>query len=132
MQTLPIRLLPGQDLRRALEDALKAQGCAAAFVISGMGSLSKAAIRFAGAEEATAIDCDLEILTLAGSISPDGAHLHISASRASGEVLGGHVAHGCAVRTTAEVLLMLLPEWEFGREMDAATGYKELVVRRKT
>jgi hypothetical protein len=39
------------------------------------------------------------------------------------------VAPGCIVRTTAEVLLALLPEWEFAREPDALTGYDELVVR---
>ena len=50
-------------------------------------------------------------------------------STATGEVLGGHVAPGCIVRTTAEVLLALLPAWEFGREPDATTGYDELVVR---
>jgi len=36
---------------------------------------------------------------------------------------------GQDLRTTAEVLLALLPEWEFAREPDAATGYDELVVR---
>ena len=42
---------------------------------------------------------------------------------------GGHVAYGCTVRTTAELLLFLLPEWSFIREMDPATGFAELVVR---
>jgi len=32
------------------------------------------------------------------------------------------------VRTTAEVLLALLPEWAFSREPDAATGYLELQI----
>ena len=41
----------------------------------------------------------------------------------------GHVAAGCVVRTTAEVLLQLLPGWDFAREPDAATGFDELVVR---
>lgn len=35
------------------------------------------------------------------------------------------------VRTTAEVLVVLLPEWSFSRERDVATGYAELVVRPK-
>lgn len=47
------------------------------------------------------------------------------------QVLGGHVAPGCLVRTTAEVLLALLPAWQFARESDAATGYDELVVRAR-
>jgi predicted DNA-binding protein with PD1-like motif len=44
-------------------------------------------------------------------------------------VLGGHAAYGCTVRTTAEVLLALLPGWQFTREPGAATGWAELVVR---
>lgn len=47
----------------------------------------------------------------------------------TGEVFGGHVAPGCIVRTTADVRLALLPEWEFAREPDAFTEYDELVVR---
>lgn len=43
---------------------------------------------------------------------------------------GGHVAYGCIVRTTAELLFALLPEWRFTREPDAATGYDELAICR--
>ncbi len=57
--------------------------------------------------------------------------LHMSVATADGRVLGGHVAYGCTVRTTAEVLLLLLPEWSLSREPDALTGFSELVVRRK-
>ncbi|MDO9314096.1 MAG: DNA-binding protein [Burkholderiaceae bacterium] len=130
MDTLPIRLLPGQDLRRALEEAVAARGCRAAFVLSGIGSLAPAVLRLAGASEVSTIDGDVEILTLSGSIAPHASHLHASVSDAGGVVVGGHVAQGCTVRTTAEVLLALLPDWTFSREPDATTGYDELVVRR--
>jgi predicted DNA-binding protein with PD1-like motif len=73
----------------------------------------------------------MEILSLSGSVASNGSHLHMALSTATGEVLGGHVASGCIVRTTAEILLALLPEWEFAREPDAVTGYDELVVRAK-
>ena len=39
METLPIRLLPGQDLGRALEAAVVDRGGIAAFVLSGIGRL---------------------------------------------------------------------------------------------
>lgn len=132
MQTLPVRLHPGDDLRRALEAAVAAQGCSAAFVLSGIGSLIDARLRLAGASGATTLAGEAEILTLAGSISPGGSHLHAALSAADGSVCGGHVVYGCEVRTTAEVLLALLPEWRFAREADAGTGYDELVVRRVT
>jgi hypothetical protein len=50
-------------------------------------------------------------------------------STSAGQVLGGQVAAGCIVRTKAEVLLALLPEWQFARESDAGTGFDELVVQ---
>jgi predicted DNA-binding protein with PD1-like motif len=129
MQTHPLRLSPGDDLRAAIEDVLRQRDVRAAFVLQGIGSLSVAQLRFAGAEHATALHGDLEILTVAGSVSPDGAHLHMAVSDARGRVFGGHVAHGCTVRTTAELLLALLPEHRFSRAPDPATGFMELVIR---
>ncbi|KQV79953.1 DNA-binding protein [Massilia sp. Root351] len=124
----PLRLGPGADLRAAIE-AAAAEACAAAFVLQGIGSLSVAQLRYAGMPGATELRGDLEILTLAGSVAPDGAHLHMSVSDAQGRVYGGHVAAGCVVRTTAELLLALLPGHSLRRETDPASGYKELVVR---
>lgn len=129
MQYLPVRLRPKQDLRTALEAVLADSGLGAAFVVSGIGSLDGACIRYAGAAEATTLHGELEILTLAGSLSPDGVHLHISVSDARGTVTGGHVAPGCIVRTTAEILLALLPDVQFTRELDVESGWAELVVR---
>lgn len=126
---LPVRLGPGDDLRAALEAAVAAHGSSAGFVLAGIGSLSATCIRFAGAAQPQALEGDIEILTLSGSIAANGSHLHISVADASGRVFGGHVAPGCTVRTTTEVLLALLPGWRFAREHDAATGYAELVLR---
>jgi predicted DNA-binding protein with PD1-like motif len=133
MKTFPIRLTPGQDLRAALEASILNQGCSAAFVHCGIGSLSKAGLRFAGANQPERLMGDMEILTLSGTVAASegktSSHLHMTISTSTGQVLGGHVAPGCIVRTTAEVLLALLPDWEFTREPDAQTGYAELVVR---
>ena len=131
MQAHPLRLGPHQDLRRALEAVLAQHGATAAFVLQGIGSLSVARIRYAGLAQALELHGDLEILTLAGSLSQDGAHLHASVSDAQGKVLGGHLDYGCMVRTTAEILLVLLPEHRFSRASDAASGFKELVVARR-
>ncbi len=39
MRALPLRLLPGDDLRRALDAALARDGGRAAFVLSGIGCI---------------------------------------------------------------------------------------------
>jgi len=127
---LPVRLHPGDDLRRALEHAIVQHNVAAAFVLSGIGSLRPAVVRLAGAEAVMRIDTDTEVLTLSGTIAASGSHLHISVADDQGRVIGGHAGYGCIVRTTAEVLLMLLPGWRFSREPDLATGYDELAIRR--
>jgi predicted DNA-binding protein with PD1-like motif len=95
-------------------------------VISAVGSLSLAQLRLAGATEARAIHGELEILSLSGTLSPDGAHLHIAIADSSGTVIGGHLCAGSLVRTTGELVIGLLPEWRFRRELDPATGYVEL------
>jgi hypothetical protein len=129
MQTIALRIAAGADLRAALAALPALHGVDAAFVLQGIGSLSSAAIRYAGRPDSDVLTGDLEILSLGGSLSADGPHLHMSVSDAAGRVSGGHVGAGCIVRTTAEVLVALLPDLRFTREDDPATGFKELVVR---
>lgn len=129
MPFLPIRLSPGVDLRRALEALPQTRGTDSAFVVAGMGSLVQASLRYADAPGASMVTGPLEIVSLSGSLSAAGAHLHMSVADASGRVIGGHLGYGSTVRTTAEVLLALLPQGTLTREHDEATGFRELVVR---
>lgn len=126
---LPLRLVPGDDLRRSLEEAVRDVALAGAFVVSGIGSLRVAVLRYAGSQQTTRIEADLELLSLAGSVCGDGTHLHAVVADAHGRVLGGHLCPGSLVRTTAEILLMVMPaEQHLSRTHDAATGYSELVI----
>jgi uncharacterized protein len=129
IEALPLRLVPGDDLRTALETAAATHAGHAIVVVSGIGSLDKARVRLAGMTDVQALQGDLEILTLSGTVAINGSHLHMSISDSQGHVIGGHVAHGCTVRTTAEVLLLILKDWSFTRELDPATGFAELVIR---
>ena len=128
MKVIPLRLPPGADLRRALEAWMGEREEQAGCLISAVGSLSVAQLRLAGATQATAIHGELEILSLSGTLSPDGAHLHIAVADSRGAVIGGHLCAGSLVRTTAELVLGLLPQWRFCRELDPATGYAELQI----
>ncbi|MCP9776925.1 MULTISPECIES: PPC domain-containing DNA-binding protein [unclassified Cyanobium] len=126
MKVVPLRLHPGDDLRRALEAWMGEQQAQAGCVISAVGSLSVAQLRLAGASETTTICGELEIISLSGTLSPDGAHLHIAIADSSGAVIGGHLGLSSLVSTTAELVIGLLPEWRFQRELDPVTGYAEL------
>ncbi len=126
MKVVPLCLQPGDDLRLALEAWMGAQQEQAGCVISAVGSLSLAQLRLAGATQATAIRGELEIVSLSGTLAPDGIHLHIAIADSSGTVIGGHLCAGSLVRTTAELVIGLLPEWRFRRELDPVTGHAEL------
>jgi predicted DNA-binding protein with PD1-like motif len=128
MKVVPLRLSPGDDLRLSLEAWMALQQAQAGCVISGIGSLSVAQLRLAGQQESTTITEDLEILSLAGTLSLDGVHLHVAVADSRGTVIGGHLCAGSLVRTTAELLVGLLPEWRFCRRLDPATGYAELEI----
>ncbi|MEK7884759.1 PPC domain-containing DNA-binding protein [Methyloversatilis sp. NSM2] len=128
MMTVHIeRLRPGDDLRRSLEQWAKRQDLGAAFVLSAVGSLSPAMLRLAGRDTPTVIDGDSELLTLSGTISAHGVHLHLSVANAHGQVTGGHLLAGSIVRTTVELVLGIASGWEIRREIDPLTGYEEMV-----
>ena len=131
MTVVPLRLQPGDDLRGALEAWMGEQGEQAGCLISAVGSLSVAQLRLAGATETTGIHGDLEILSLSGTLSSDGAHLHIALANSNGAVIGGHLCCDSLVRTTAELVIGLLPEWRFRRELDPTTGYAELQISHR-
>ena len=73
---------------------------------------------------------DGEIVSLMGTVSGHGSHLHASLARRDLSVFGGHLRPGCLVNTTAEIVLAELPDTVFTRERDEATGYEELAIRR--
>jgi len=129
MKALPLRLPPGADLRKSIEAVVLPEGAGGAFVASGIGSLTDPRIRFAGATTETVLKGEYELLSLAGTVTCDGAHLHVSVSDAGGSVIGGHLVYGNEVRTTAEILLIVLFGWGLSREHDPTTGFKELAVR---
>jgi predicted DNA-binding protein with PD1-like motif len=70
----------------------------------------------------------MEIVSLTGTLGPDGLHVHISLAGADGACIGGHLVEGCIVNTTAELVIGELADVAFRRLADPATGYAELVV----
>ena len=126
------RLPPGADLKRELAGFLAVQGLRAAFVATCVGSLATARLRLPthpGEPEAVlTLEEPTEILSLSGTLSPDGLHLHTSLARPDGRCVGGHLLDGCLVRTTAELVLGELTDLAFSRAPDPATGYHELQI----
>lgn len=70
-------------------------------------------------------------MTLVGTLSENGSHLHLSVSDSTGRTLGGHLLEGYRVYTTAEIVVGVTPDIVFTREPDPTFGYKELEVRKR-
>ena len=124
-----IRLTPGDDLKETLLDFTRTRGLGAGIVLTCVGSLAEASLRFAGQDETTRLSGPFEILSLEGTLSLEGVHLHIALADKEGRTVGGHVQPGCVVYTTAELVVGELRGMTFLRTFDTVTGYEELEVR---
>ena len=131
MKIYPLRLKPGDDLKDALKRITADKNIRAGFVLSCSGSLNHVHLRLAGACESRRISGPLEIVSLTGSLSQDGPHLHISVADANGCVFGGHLLKDSRVHTTAEVILGESKKHLFSRVHDATTGFKELMITNR-
>ena len=109
MRSLPLKLGPGSDLRRSLEQLAIEQG-ASGFVLGVVGNLSRATFQCAGRSGPTILEGDLEIITLQGTVAPDGVHLHLSLSDGDCQVWGGHLEPGTLVLKGADLLVGFLQD----------------------
>ncbi|NET11185.1 MAG: DNA-binding protein [Merismopedia sp. SIO2A8] len=128
MDAIAIRLMPGEDLKPSLLKYCIDQKIDAAYMLSCVGSLRRAVIRFANQPKGTGFEQPLEIVSLEGTLSQHGVHLHIAVSDSEGQVIGGHLMDGLHIRTTAEIVLGIVPNAIFKREFDPLTGYRELTI----
>ncbi|MEM8638454.1 MAG: PPC domain-containing DNA-binding protein [Cyanobacteria bacterium P01_G01_bin.54] len=128
LQPIALRLEPGDDVRQTLEAIAKQKNIQAGFVLSAVGSLSTVSLRFADAETATELPGKHEVLSLSGTLSTAGAHLHLLVANTAGECRGGHLVAGCTVYTTLELVIGQLTAVRFERVMDRRTGFPELAI----
>lgn len=133
MSVHALRLRPGEDLLDSLNAFVARCGLRAAFVVTCVGSLTRATLRYANQRGPSVITGHFEIVSLVGTFSPGagGAHLHASISDGDGRVIGGHVLAGCTVYTTAEVVLGEALALSFSRPVDPATTWDELEVTHR-
>lgn len=129
MQIFPIRLKPEQDLKQSLKNFVEQNHIQAGFILTAVGSLQQANLRFANRNDSQVFHERFEIVSLVGTVSTHGMHLHISLSDRNGKTIGGHLLDGCIIYTTAEVVLGSSEEFIFLRTLDEKTGYKELKIR---
>ncbi|XP_034384029.1 bifunctional protein GlmU-like [Cyclopterus lumpus] len=129
-----VRFGPGQELLGSLQAFVDERRLRAPFIITCVGSVTKATLRLANAtasntDEVIHLSGRFEIVSLVGTLNRD-AHLHVCLSDGEGRTVGGHALGGLEVFTTAEVVVGEAADLQFTREPDGRTGFPELVVHK--
>ena len=120
-------MTPGTDVRDFLEQYCRDEKIEAGVILTMVGSLKTASIRFAMKPEPTVMDGPFEIVSCVGTLSPDGVHVHLGLADSDGKMIGGHLSKGSKVNTTVELVILNLSEsWRFERPPDPITSDREL------
>ncbi|KAB5539996.1 hypothetical protein PHYPO_G00095820 [Pangasianodon hypophthalmus] len=135
LSVFALRLGPGQELLSSLQAFVEEKQLKAPFIITCVGSVTKATLRLANAtadntNQVIRVQERFEIVSLVGTLNPE-AHLHICLADKEGRTIGGHVLGDLEVFTTAEVILGEATDLYFTREMDSRTGFPELVIQKR-
>lgn len=124
--------MPGQDLKAEIEKVIKANNITSGYIATCVGSLHQVTMRMAGAkpekQDIRTLKGDYEIVSLVGTVSVNGTHLHLSVSDANGQVIGGHLKEGSLITTTAELVIGYDENITFDRTTDPDTGFEELSI----
>jgi predicted DNA-binding protein with PD1-like motif len=126
-----LRFSPGDDPKIKLEKFIQEKKIKAGIVLSAVGSLTVAQIRYANQEQTAKLSGHFEIVSLSGTLGAEsGSHLHVAVADEVGKTYGGHLVDGSKVYTTLEVAIGEITDTMFTREIDPKTTYKELKVRQ--
>jgi len=131
MKAHALRLLPGTDLKQSIAEYVAKHNIQAGWVVTCAGSLTDYAIRFANQPRATIGSGHFEIVSLAGTVSVNGSHIHVAISDSTGKTIGGHLVDGCKVYTTAEIIIQESSNFIFTREKDGSTPWEELQIKQQ-
>jgi len=131
METIhALRLKPGQDLKSALQEFVNLANIQAGWIISAIGSLTHYTLRFANRQNCNEAEGFFEIISLSGTLSVHGSHIHIAISDRNGALIGGHLMEGCCIYTTAEVILGESHDLIFTRENQWDTWRELQIIKR--
>jgi uncharacterized protein len=124
-----LRLRPGDDLLGSIRAYVNQNHIQAAVLLSSVGSLTQASIRYANQPEAHIHTGHFEIVSITGTVEEGGEHIHLSIATGQGNMIGGHLMTGCKIYTTSEVTLAELQGVRFTRETDKeGSGWDELKI----
>jgi len=129
-KTHAFRLKPGNDLRKEIESFVTANNIKSGWITCGVGSLTDYNIRFANQPDSSIGSGHFEVVSLIGTVSVHGSHIHIIISDSTGKTIGGHLLHSNFIYTTAEIIIQELEDFVFTREKDGSTPWEELQIKK--
>lgn len=132
MNVFALRLTPGQDLKQSLKEFALTHDLQAGFILTAIGSLTQATVRFADQKTSEILPGRFEILSLNGTLSIHGIHLHITIADSTGRTIGGHLDNGCIIYTTAEIVIGESEDLVFTRTVDPLTSFLELEIQSRS
>ncbi len=138
-----MRLGPGCDVMKSLEESARKNNFRSGVILSGAGSLSQITLRNVRLfpDKFPITDRNriytpkkepLEVLSLTGNIAnKDGevhmhCHITISSGLDDGRAYGGHLLEGCIVLSYCEIVLAEIIDVEMKRNIDPETQALEL------
>jgi len=138
-----MRLGPGCDIMKSLEEIARRKDFRSGVILSGAGSLRQITLRNVRLfpDEFPVTDRSriytpkaepLEVLSLQGNISrKDGevhvhCHITISSGLDDGRAYGGHLIEGCLVFSYCEIVIAEITDLEMKRDIDPETRALEL------
>jgi uncharacterized protein len=131
LKAYPFRLKPGQDLKQEITQLAADKQIKAGWISTCVGSLTDFNLRFANKPEGSTGQGHFEIVSLTGTVSINGSHLHLAISDGEGATTGGHVLDGCKIYTTAEIVILSSDDYVFTREKDGTTPWNELQIKEQ-
>ncbi|WP_319370874.1 PPC domain-containing DNA-binding protein [uncultured Ilyobacter sp.] len=123
-----MRLTEGDDIKKSITEYLAEKNILAGVVLSSVGCVIQGRIRLADGKTVREFQKNLEILSINGTLSLNGSHLHISYGDKEGVVYGGHLVEENIVNTTCELIIGEFFQYSFNRIFDEKTGYKEIEI----
>ncbi len=126
LQTISLRLAPGEVLQPVLYELAKQAGGRAYCIVTCVGSVRDISIRTANSITVLQLTEPHEITSLVGTFNAKSGHLHVTVSDRFGRCVGGHLMSGGTAFTTIELVIGEIAGVAFDRCPCALSGYDEL------
>ena len=120
-----LRLKRGADLKREIVRLAEEHEIKCGCVLCAVGCVSSAKLRCADGKNVIEINEPCEIVSVLGTVSKQRCHIHVSLAKSDLSVAGGHLAEGCIINTTCELMILKTESFSIKKVFDEQTGYYE-------